>query len=329
MERMRVRIGAMLGMLALVPAAAVAQAGPAAPPGTAAEAVTEPALSLGMAQNRMTVPVSIGGQGPWPFVIDTGAERSVVSHELAESLHLAAGPSLRVVAVTGPSPAPSVLVPALVVSTPAAAIARPATITAPVMAARDIGAAGLLGIDTLQGHAIDIDVDRSAMTVRPSTRRRVAAGVRGDEIVVVARSLFGQLIVTDARWRGRRIAVVIDTGSAITIGNPALLAMIGARARPLGPANAVSVTGAVLQAQGYSVDDVAIGGISFANMAVAIADAAPFRRFGLQHRPALLLGMDALRLFRHVRIDFANRDIQLTLPRGQARQLGLPGTSRH
>ena len=331
MDRLGARLAAMLWTIAAVTAASAAaqQAGtPAAmtppPPlatDTTTDTATDTALSLGAAQNRMTVPVAIDTRGPWPFVIDTGAERTVVSRELAATLGLAAGPSLRVVAMTGPSIVPSVLVPALSVS----ALAQP-TIVAPALEERNIGAPGMLGIDTLQGHSIDIDFDRSAMTVRPSRKRHVRAGVRGDEVVVVARSRFGQLIVTDARWRGRRISVVVDTGSSMTVGNPALLAMIGGQARPLGPTAALSVTGLTLQAQAFVVDDVAIGGIGLANMPVAIADAAPFHRFGLRRRPALLLGMDTLRLFRRVRIDFANRDIELTLPRGEGRRLGLPGS---
>ncbi|MBA2770996.1 MAG: aspartyl protease family protein [Sphingomonas sp.] len=41
---------------------------------------------------RMTVPVSIGGRGPYRFVVDTGAERTVISRELARELSLDAGP---------------------------------------------------------------------------------------------------------------------------------------------------------------------------------------------------------------------------------------------
>ena len=248
MARMHARaLAAMLSATAIAATPAAAQqaaaSAPVTPPPT--DTTSDTALSLGAAQNRMTVPVSIGTRGPWPFVIDTGAERTVVSRELAATLGLAAGPSLRVVAMTGPSVVASVLVPALSVS----ALAQP-TIVAPALEARNIGAAGMLGIDSLQGHSIDIDVDRAAMTVRPARRRHVKAGVRGDEVVVVARSRFGQLIVTDARWRGRRISVVVDTGSSMTIGNPALLAMLGRHARPLGATAALSVTGLTLQAQG-------------------------------------------------------------------------------
>ena len=38
------------------------------------------------------------------------------------------------------------------------------------------------------------------------------------------------------------------------------------------------------------------------------------RRLRLLDRPAVLLGMDALRLFRRVSVDFANRRVRLLLP---------------
>src|ERR1700761_199421 len=37
---------------------------------------------------RMTGPVSIDGAGPYPFVVDTGANQSVVSAEIADKLGL-------------------------------------------------------------------------------------------------------------------------------------------------------------------------------------------------------------------------------------------------
>ncbi|MFM9978490.1 MAG: aspartyl protease family protein, partial [Sphingomonadaceae bacterium] len=47
--------------------------------------------------DRMTLPVHIGGQGPFGFVVDTGAERSVISNELARRLALDSAGRARVV----------------------------------------------------------------------------------------------------------------------------------------------------------------------------------------------------------------------------------------
>ena len=40
---------------------------------------------------RMTLPVKIDGQGPFAFIIDTGADRTVISAELAARLNLPRG----------------------------------------------------------------------------------------------------------------------------------------------------------------------------------------------------------------------------------------------
>lgn len=317
MERMRVsRVAAAIAagwLIAWPRGEASAQTTPPATlaPPADATAGADAALALGIAGTRMTVPVTIAGRGPWPFVIDTGAERSVVSRQLAERLGLAAGPPLRVLAMTGQKVVASVLVPALAVSRVGAT-----SVVAPRLEEEDIGAAGLLGIDTLQGHRVDLDFVKGSMSVQPSRRHPVSAETRGDEIVVVARSQFGQLIVTDARWRGRRIAVVIDTGSAMSVGNPALQRLLAKHGRPLGPVVAWSVTGASLEAQAFAVGDLSFGGVRINQLPIAFADAAPFGRFGLERRPAIMLGMDTLRLFRRVRIDFANRAIEFHLPPG-------------
>src|SRR5665213_3643173 len=41
---------------------------------------------------RMTAPININGSGPFGFVVDTGANQSVVSEELAAQLGLVQGP---------------------------------------------------------------------------------------------------------------------------------------------------------------------------------------------------------------------------------------------
>ncbi|MFX7858493.1 hypothetical protein ABTK38_22630, partial [Acinetobacter baumannii] len=58
---------------------------------------------------------------------------------------------------------------------------------------------------------------------------------------------------------------------------------------------------------------VQLGTMTINNLPIAFADAAPFRRLGLESRPALMLGMDAMKLFRRVDIDFANREVRFQM----------------
>jgi predicted aspartyl protease len=297
-------------------------AGRAAPPETStlkppAAAPSPDLLDLGTADTRMTVPVSIGGNGPYHFVIDTGAERTVVSRELAATLNLATGKRVRVTTMAGTAELGTYQVPLL-----RAGKVAPDMIEAPAVEARDLGAPGMLGIDALKGHMVSIDFDKSVMEVRTASKRGMASGP--DDIVVKAKNVYGQLIVTNARYRGQKVSVVIDTGSPVTIGNPALLQRLR-RDTPLGPIHLLSVTGQWLTADYRVVDKVTLGGVAFNQVRIAFADAVPFHRFGLTDTPALMLGMDSLKLFRRVQIDFANREIRFTLPRSVT---GMPVTFR-
>lgn len=258
---------------------------------------------------RLTVPVMIGAAGPYPFTIDTGAERSVISGELARLLGLARGRSVRVTTMTGASIVATAIIPSLKVSTIATG-----RIEAPIFKGNDLGAPGLLGLDSLKGHVVSIDFDRQVMTVRAAGRSTRAASNDPDEIVIRAKSLFGQLVVTDASFRGQRVQVVLDTGSAVTVGNQALRRRIVNPRGGIKPLALTSVTGASLSTDYASIGEVRLGAVVFQNLPVAFADAAPFARFGLIRRPALLLGIDALREFRRVDIDFANREVRLALP---------------
>ncbi|HEU0067368.1 MAG TPA: aspartyl protease family protein [Sphingomonas sp.] len=262
---------------------------------------------------RMTVPVSIAGAGPFRFIVDTGAERTVLSRELARRLQLPPGRDVRVTAMTGTSPAGTVIVSSISVGSGAVG---GRTIEAPALAAADMGALGILGLDTLQGQKVTIDFDTRVMSVQPSLRRRQRAAAP-DEIVVQARSVFGQLVVTDARYRGQSVRVILNTGSAVSMGNGELRRRLARRARAGDtPILLTSVTGGTLTADYTRMERVSLGDVAFADLPIAFADAAPFARFGLTRRPAMLLGMDALRAFRRVDIDFVNREVRLRMPAG-------------
>jgi predicted aspartyl protease len=276
-------------------------------------------IAFGDEGTRMTVPVTIADAGPYRFVVDTGAERTVISRQLAQTLGLPAGRNVRVTAMADAVVVGTFRIPSIAV-TRARAIGGKA-IEAPALEEHNLGAPGMLGIDALQKHALSIDFDRSEMEVVPSARRRPKDSAP-DEVVVRAKSLFGQLVVTDASYGGTRVKVVIDTGSAVTMGNPALRAKVERRKHALRPIALMSVTGTYLDADYTQVRRVKLGDIEMADIPVAFADALPFRKFGLADKPALMLGMDTLKLFRKVSIDFANREIRFVMPRTAMRDFG-------
>lgn len=301
--------------LAFAAVAAAALIGAAVPQDIdpAAETPADAVEELGIAEDgrdRMTVDAMVDGKGPYPFLVDTGAERTVIAAELARHLDLDEGRSARLHSMTGEVQVSTVVIPKLQVSK------KPVRqIHAPALKQAYIGAAGMLGIDSLQQQRVTFDFVRQKMTVVPS--RMASAPADPDTIVVTARTRLGRLVLVDARLDGQKLKVVLDTGSEVTVGNQALREKLIGKKRmgPTLPIELISVTGGRIVADYTRVKKVQIGGILINDLPVAFAEVHPFRQLGLSDEPALLLGMDALRLFDQVSVDFASRKVRFTHPR--------------
>jgi predicted aspartyl protease len=302
--------------------AAAALAGPSmaqdavipVPPATPALLDQQQAETLGLKDlnERLTVGVEIGGRGPFPFIVDTGAERTVISSELARTLALRPGRLTTVHSMSEVSRIATVVIPGLRVG-----LRTVADIHAPALARANLGASGILGVDSLQNQRVTFDFRRRQMTVVPS-RRAEERWPGLNTVVVTGRSLYGRLVLVDAAVDGQRVWVIIDTGSEVSVGNSALRAALARRRRlgEMAPINMMSITGGLIQAQYSVARRIRIGGLDINNMPIAFADVHPFRQLGLTDRPALLLGMDALQLFDRVSVDFANRRVRVLVDDG-------------
>ena len=262
---------------------------------------------------RMTVPVTVDGKGPYPFVVDTGADRTVVSRELADHLDLKAGESATMHTMTGVGPVRTVRVPTLEVGG-----GRNDDFNAPALAEEHLGAKGLLGIDSLRGRRVIMDFTKGTFSVTES--KAVRERIEPDMIVVTAKSRYGQLILVDSDIGGVPITVIIDSGAQNSVGNLALRQMLAKRkkVRNFVPMTMTDVTGASMGAELALVDGIRIGGFTINDVAVAFVDAHPFKKFGLLNKPAMLLGMDTLRAFRRVSVDFAQKKVRFLLPDGSS-----------
>ncbi|QPQ55215.1 aspartyl protease family protein [Allosphingosinicella flava] len=263
-------------------------------------------LSLGHNRSRLTVPVRVDGQGPFNFVIDTGAERTVIGSSLAEKLRLAPGRGVTMHSMSGVDFVPTVIIPRLSVSDRKTVTG----IQAPALKEAHLGAVGMLGVDSLQAQRVTFDFKNSRMTVMPSKEARKKR--YGNAIVVTARSRFGRLVLVDAKLDGQKVWVVIDTGSEVSVGNSVLRARLEKRKRlkETEPVEMVSVTGERVMADYTRADELVLSGVTVKDMPIAFADVAPFEKLELTERPALLLGMDALRAFSTVSVDFAERKVR-------------------
>ncbi len=271
---------------------------------------------------RMTVPVSIEGKGPFAFVIDTGAERTVISRKIADRLALEGEDPAELMSIAGTSMVDMVYVPRLTLGQKSYD-----GLVSPVLAAQHIGADGILGLDGLQDQRILFDFVLNQIFIEDANEERSRSSSR--EIVVTAKRRSGQLIFTDATISGLKVNVIVDTGAQVSIGNAELQKRLLRRAKELDDDKLlIAVTGDTLGVEFGRIRDFRIGRARFDSLSVAFADAPPFERFGLADKPTLLIGMDVLRKFDQVAIDFPKRKIHFLTPKNARLHIDVPRNSR-
>ena len=58
--------------------------------------------------------------------------------------------------------------------------------------------------------------------------------------------------------------------------------------------------------------ELRLGGVLIKDVPMAFADVHPFKKLELSDRPAILLGMDVLRQFDRVAVDFPSKKVTFT-----------------
>lgn len=257
---------------------------------------------------RMTVSVRIDQGGPFEFIIDTASQRTLLSREIAGALALDIEDEVTVVALAGSTVVQTVFVPSLT-------LGRRSYdgLVTPTFRSAHIGADGVLGLDSLQGQRILFDFLGGNISVEDTSEPLKSRSLR--EIVVTARRRSGQLIFTNATIAGVKTSVIIDTGGELSIGNKALQRRLRLKSSAMVQMNLVDITGRSVEADYGIAEELLISRARFGLIPIAFADIAPFKALQLDKKPALFLGMDALRKFDRVAIDFANRKIYFLLPK--------------
>jgi len=258
---------------------------------------------------RILAPVYVNGQGPFRFVLDTGANRSVLSPRLVEllGLSLEAGISISVHGVTGNAVMPAVHVDRIEAGGLVLARDQNLPVLPPTVLA---GADGILGIDGLGRARVDVDFRSDRVTIEPSQGRRAGPGM----LTIQAELRHQGLLMTRARVGRLRVHAIIDTGAERSLGNLSLRRGLLLKPRKSGDNAVTTVTGATPEiGEGTSlrVPRIRVGEAELNNLIVTFGDLYVFQVWDLEDQPTLLIGMDLLGTVERLVIDYRRGEIQL------------------
>jgi hypothetical protein len=261
-----------------------------------------------LVETRLALSVLVNGRGPYRFIVDSGADTSVVGARLAESLQLPLATPVTLNGMTARNEVDRVKVDQL---TFGQAITR--NLELPALHEAHVGGDGLIGIDALAQQRLMMDFETRTVRVEDAT---LPAQQLYGAIVITAKRQRGQLILAHVRAGGVALDAVIDTGSDLTIGNMALRDKLF-RKHPdrFKKMIAIGVTGVPVEVAMAYVDELQLGPVVLRDVPIAFADLPPFNVFGLSNQPALLLGTDILENFRRVSLDFRSRKVRFQLRR--------------
>jgi hypothetical protein len=258
------------------------------------------------AAHRLTVPVHISGKGPFQFVVDTGADRTVLADDVAGALGLIRGAPVSVQGIARTVDAQTVRLDELTFGSEAAS-----ALEAPVLPHAWLQADGFLGLNAIDKRRVAFDFRRQTLAISASHHLQTVNIIRPDENVVSVDGYSGRLRAVNCRVDGVHAYAFIDSGAEVSVGNTALLkalleqspAYATAETAQLSGVTGGSVTGSVTR-----VSQVRLSGFSISDDALVIADLQVFELWGLASRPALFIGMDVLRQFAQVVIDYGRKE---------------------
>ena len=264
---------------------------------------------------RVVVAATVNGKGPFRFIVDTGATHSTITPDLARALELKPSelPSIILNGITGTAQVSAVTLDKLQTGD----LIVDGLIVPVVGSEVMVGADGILGAAGLTEKSISIDFMRNRVEISGAVKSAVS------EVAMklhATRVTHGLMILRMQVGKVQALAV-IDTGSERTLGNIALRDALNERRRPGTVAQVTSVYGATAQVEPgeiWRVPSLLIDTLRIEDVNVVYGNFHIFEVWGLQDKPAMIIGMDVLGTVSALAIDFKNRDIYVTSSHGRS-----------
>ncbi|HEX5461700.1 MAG TPA: retroviral-like aspartic protease family protein [Steroidobacteraceae bacterium] len=282
--------------------------------------------AAGAFDNRLATKVYINGRGPYSFLVDTGAERTLIAAEVAVQLALPRGRRVLVEGIIRDQPAVLVQIASLRMGS---LVCPPLEV--PVLPHKLLEADGYLGLDVLDKHRVVLDFRAGTLSVMRPQGFFAAMWEHWDEAVVHTLGSSGRLRASDCKVGDVRAAAFIDTGAEVSVANPALYAALQQTARDRllarGSVGLYGITGGSVIGLATNIKDIRLGELHLTYTPFVVAPLEVFDVWGLRREPALLLGMDCLRRFARVSIDYGRKELRFEVASArtvQPLEAGLP-----
>ena len=266
---------------------------------------------------RAVAPITINGQGPFRFIIDTGANRSVLSKALAAQLGLAPSGEGVVHSIAGAESATLVNIDSLSFGDLPLSRGDTPVLDGPMLD----GEHGLLGVDGMAGRLLHVDFTKHCVEIYESATQLPMQGW----LSAPARMRFGTMLMVPGDIMGVQVNVLIDTGSSISLANEHFRdALRGVSARTVEYHGERAYTFGRPLVLGRSVwtPSLRLGRTIVDGVNAYIGNFHIFDVWGLQGEPTLLIGMDVLARSREMAIDYEHGVVHFRKrPRGKQRDM--------
>lgn len=255
---------------------------------------------------RPTAKVMVNGQGPFPFMVDTGSTTTVVAHRLLAKLAAPVTGTATVAGTTGTAVMP---------------VAQLAKVQCGVVLKEDVRVAvlpdtsmdvadGILGADVFAGRRLVFNIRGKQVRVEP-TRRQSRVARAGN-----MRVRNGLLAEIDGRIGNVNAKLMLDTGAQNCIANMVLSEQLRKHHPGLERVNNVrvyGVTGHRIIGQFIAMPRVNLKAFSVNDAGCVAADAPIFDLWGLTNEPAMIVGVNLLSRLDSFSIDYGARMFDATL----------------
>lgn len=240
--------------------------------------------------DRPMVGTMVNGMGPYPFIIDTGASKSVIYRGLTAMTGMRALPnqSKRIITANGYK---RVLVyPVTDFYVLGRTLRVDETVALPDIIGSD--AKGLIGVDMLAGHTLFMDLKAGEANLEISSDGPLG----GDWTMIQGRPVAYGSLALEVNIGGLDVPVIVDTGASDTVINSAGSEAVGRSAEGIRreTIRASIAGGREMVFTALRVPEFGIGAFTRQNMRLVVSDVPVFALLGAGEVPAIILGMDLL-----------------------------------